>query len=293
MKLHTECLACLVGTAVDQVKIATDDEQKQFEALREFLSFLEESFVAEHTPPYIGSERSRIIQEVTSNPDPYKELKEKSNRLAFELESLARDFVEDSGDRAKRLNGALSVVAAANSMEFGVTCHNFDLESFNSEFREIVKENPGVDDSDEVVEQILSSDEVLYLTDNCGEVVLDRILMEEIVDAGSDLFIGSKGVPVQEDVTVQTAREIGLENLGPVISTGESVGVFLEEAPSEIREKLESSDLIISKGMGNFETISEYEEMLEGRLVYILRAKCEPVARSFEVPRGKLVIASV
>ncbi len=147
-----------------------------------------------------------------------------------------------------------------------------------------------IGDSQRIISEILSSDEVMLLTDNCGEVVLDQILMDEITDSGVKLFVGSKSGPVQEDVTKEMAEELGVDDYGEVIPVGGKVGLFLEEAPPRTSRKLDEVDLVISKGMGNFETISEFEEKLEGRLAYLLRAKCRPVARSFGVDKGDLVM---
>lgn len=279
-----------MDTAAEQVKLATDDEELRFKALSEFTRFLASNFSKENTPAYLGSERSRIIKELTFNPDPYAELKERANRTAADLRPFAEQLVAGGKGKKERLKRALKIAAAANSIEFGVSEYEFDPELFRSEFEELLDKELKIDDSAKIASRIISCDEVTYLLDNCGEIILDQVLMSEIRDAGTDLFIGAKTKPVQEDVTSETAKEIGIGKFGKIISAGEKVGIFPQDISSELQKKLECSDLVISKGMGNFETISEFEEDLEGRLVYLLRAKCSPVAENFRVRRGELVL---
>lgn len=293
MKLHLDCIPCLMKVAAEQAELATNDQELQFKALAEFSKFLKSNLSAEVVPPYLGTERSRIVRKVTSNPDPYVNLKKKSNEAGVELKSIAERLVNEAQDERKRLKRALKIAAVGNSMEFGVSGHAFDPASFRREFKELFERGLSVDDSDKVISKILSGEEILYLTDNCGEIILDQVLMREIREVGDTLSIGVKSSPVQEDVTLETAENLGIEKFGELIPTGSMVGVYPDEAPPEIRKKLEGAELILSKGMGNFETLSEFEESLRGRLAYLLRAKCNPVAESLGVERGSLVVKLV
>ncbi|KXA99619.1 hypothetical protein AKJ42_02880 [candidate division MSBL1 archaeon SCGC-AAA261C02] len=207
MKLHLDCIPCLMKVAAEQVELATDDQELQFKALAEFSEFLKSNLSAEVVPPYLGTERSRIVRKVTSNPDPYLDLKRKSNEIAAELKPLAERLVNEAQDEGERLKRALKIAAVGNSMEFGVSGHVFDPAEFQSEFEELFEGGLGVDDSDKVISKILSGEEILYLTDNCGEVILDQVLMREIREVGDALFIGVKSSPVQEDITLERAKD--------------------------------------------------------------------------------------
>lgn len=290
MKVKPDCPPCLLETAVKQVKLATDSEELRIKALSEFLKFLSHNFSKEAVPAGLGSERAKIVRRVTSCRDPYKELKEISNKSAFEIKPFAEKLVKSGVSHDERIKTALKISAAANSMEFGVSSHEFDPEEFRNEFEKLIDENLEIDDSSEIVSRLDSSDEVIFLTDNCGEIVLDQILMNEIKDQGIDLLIGVKSEPVQEDVDLNVAKSLNLEKFGRVFPTGDKVGLWLGVLSEEIRKKMDEADLVLAKGMGNFETISEFDEEFENRLVHILRAKCQPVSDSFGVERGDLVI---
>ncbi len=282
----------MLDRGVEQVKLATDDENLQFEALLKFLEFLASNASKKAVPSYLGSKRNKIITEITNNSDPYRRLKQKSNEVAEQIEPIARKLVEAGENEREKLNRSLKIAAAANSMEYGVSKFEFDPEGLQSKFENLLDEELKIDDSREISSKILSSSKVLYLTDNCGEIILDHILMGEIAKTGAEVFIGAKSSPTQDDVTVEMAEKLGTEKFGKIIPSGEKVGLFLDDAPDEMKNIVESAGLVISKGMGNFETISEYEEKLKGKLVYLLRAKCTPVAQSLGVERGELVVTS-
>ena len=132
---------------------------------------------------------------------------------------------------------------------------------------------------------------MLYLTDNAGEVIFDLFVIEKLKDMGKRVVMASKSEPVLNDVT---AEELCSMTDNEVITTGPVVGTTMENISQEALSLLSSGDwLVISKGMGNFETLSEFDAQLRGRLIYILRAKCEPVARALGVPKGTLVAKTV
>lgn len=181
----------------------------------------------------------------------------------------------------------MRIAAAANSMEFGVKGHDFDNSTFKGKFQKTLEENLSGDLS-EVERRLSAFQNVFYLTDNAGEVVFDLFVVEKLKEMGKRIVMGSKAEPVLNDVTVQELR--GMTST-EVIPTGSVVGTSLECLSPEAEKLLfDKSWLILSKGMGNFETISEYQEKLSGRLIYILRAKCSPVASALGVQRGTLVV---
>ncbi len=206
----------MINGAVKQIKLATDDEEKRFEALAQVSEFLASNFSEDRISTSVGSERNELIKELTSNPDPYAELKKEANQTALDLKPFAEEFVDNGSGKEERLKNALRVSTVANSMEFGVSGYDFDPDNFKSEFEELFESELEIDDSEKIVSKILSSDEIIFLTDNCGEIILDQILMNEIQNSGVDLLIGAKSKPVQEDVTLETAKKLGIEEFGEV-----------------------------------------------------------------------------
>lgn len=283
--MASTCYPCILDRANFECDLVFKTEGEKIKAIEELLDFM-----ACHkggVPALVGTQREVIIKRCSGNPDPYRELKSEENRLARSLLPVARQFYRDSENRLEAL---VRIAAAANSMEFGVKGHDFDNSTFGRIFGDTLAENL-YGDLGEVNRRLSSFDNVLYLTDNAGEVVFDLFLIEKLIDMGKRVVIASKSEPVLNDVTAEELRSM-TEN--EVIATGPVVGTTLENISKEALSLLFNDDwLVISKGMGNFETMSEYDSRLKGRLIYIMRAKCEPVARAMGVPKGTLVAKTV
>ncbi|MCU0637079.1 MAG: ARMT1-like domain-containing protein, partial [Methanothrix sp.] len=196
---------------------------------------------------------------------------------------LAEEFYKNS---ANKIEALIRIAAAANSMEFGVKGHDFDNSTFSGVFRETLDEKL-YGDPEEIRRRLDSFGNIFYLTDNNGEVIFDLFVIARLKEMGKRVVVGSKSEPVLNDVTISEMKAMSEVD---VIPTGDVVGTALEFLTDEARSLLfDPCWLILSKGMGNYETISEYEEKLSGRLIYIMRAKCEPVAAALGVPKGTLV----
>ena len=285
MRMASTCYSCILDRANFECDLVFETDGEKTKAVEALLDFM-----ACHkggVPALVGTEREVIIKRQSGNPDPYRDLKSEENQLARSLLPVARQFYSDSENKLEAL---VRIAAAANSMEFGVKGHDFDNSTFGHIFGDTLAEN--LQGDLEVVERRLSSfDNVLYLTDNAGEVIFDLFVIEKLKDMGKRVVMASKSEPVLNDVTAEELRSM-TDN--EVIATGPVVGTTMENISQEALSLLSSEDwLVISKGMGNFETISEYEAQLRGRLIYILRAKCEPVARAIGVPKGTLVAKTV
>jgi uncharacterized protein with ATP-grasp and redox domains len=285
LRMASNCYSCILDRAKFEADLVFADEKDKKEAMEELLDFM-----ACHkggVPALVGTQREIIIKRRSLMADPYRELKAESNLVATQLLPMARQFYSDAKNKVEAL---IRIATAANSMEFGVKGHDFDNATFGQAFSRTLQERLE-GDLEEVERRLRRFDKILYLTDNSGEVVFDLFVIEKLKEMGKMVVIGSKSEPVLNDVTADEVR--GMTD-NEVVPTGSVVGTALECLSTEASALLSSNDwLIFSKGMGNFETISEYEDKLKGRLIYVLRAKCEPVAMEMGVPRGTLVVKPV
>jgi len=283
--MASNCYPCILDRAKYESDLVFSGEDEKKAAMEELVDFMASNKGG--VPALVGTERERIIKRRSAKPDPYKSLKIESNRVATDLLPVARAFYEEADSKIEAL---MRIAAAANSMEFGVKGHDFDNSTFARIFSVILCEKLH-GDLDEVDKRLHCFNNVFYLTDNSGEVVFDLFVIERLMEMGLHVVIGSKSEPILNDVTAEEMR--GITDV-EVISTGPVVGTALEFLSPEATELLFNENwLVISKGMGNFETISEFDERLQGRLIYVLRAKCEPVAMRMGVPKGTLVAKSV
>jgi len=285
MKMASNCYPCILDRAKFECDLVFSDEEKKIAALEELLDYM-----AAHkggVSALVGTERERIIKRRSNDPDPYRKFKDESNQVARDLLPLAGEFYEKAEDKIEAL---IRIAAAANSMEFGVKGHDYDNSSFAGVFWDTLSERL-YGDLKEIKRRLERFDRIFYLTDNNGEVVFDLYIIDRLKEMGKRIVVGSKSEPVLNDVTLPELKAMSRIE---AIATGDVVGTALEALTDEARSLLfDPGWLIISKGMGNYETISEYQEMLAGRLIYIMRAKCEPVAAAVAVPRGSLVARPV
>lgn len=283
--MASNCYPCILDRAKFESDLVLSSEAEKKAAVEELVDFM-----ARHkggVPALVGTERERIIKRRSGKSDPYQLLKEESNRVAKSLLPVAERFYEEADDKIEAL---IRIAAAANSMEFGVKGHDFDNSTFGSVFLITLRERLA-GDMEEVKRRLRSFKNIFYLTDNSGEAIFDLFVIEKLVEMGKSVVIGSKSKPILNDVTAEEIRAMTSER---VVPTGDVVGTSLEHLSLEASAFLNDPDwLVLSKGMGNFETISEYDQMLSGRLIYVFRAKCEPVAMKMNVSRGTLVACPV
>jgi uncharacterized protein with ATP-grasp and redox domains len=287
MRMASNCYPCILDRAKYECDLVFSREEDKKAAVEELLDYL--ACNKGGVSALVGTERERIIKRRSGLFDPYQSFKEESNRVARALLPAAEEFYEKAEDKIEAL---IRIAATANSMEFGVKGHDYDNSTFAGVFSNTLCEKL-YGDIAEVKRRLGSFNNIFYLTDNSGEAVFDLFVIGKLESMGKRVVVGSKSEPVLNDVTVkelEAMTDTGTE----VIPTGNVVGTALEHLQPEALSLLFDPDwLILSKGMGNFETISEFDERLKGRLIYIFRTKCEPVSLAIGAPRGTLVAKSI
>ena len=288
MKIEPECAICIIHRGYQQIAAATKDKKLQFKALKELFKFLSENFDAKATPAWIGTQRDRIIKNITGNPDPYAERKSLSNKKALEFLPIAESIVNSSLNQKERFRKACLCAIVGNIMEFDIPGHEFDYpilkELVTNAERELV-----IDEIEKIYDLAREAKEVMYLTDNAGEIVFDTLLVKELKNLGCRVIVAVKGGPVLNDATLADAHLVGMDKIADsVVTTGtDAVGLQPNECSSEFLEIYNKADFVIAKGMGYAETLTELELSVPHGLLF--RTKCNPVARYFGVERNKNV----
>lgn len=288
MKVTLECAHCLLERAINQVKLATDDPELRMRVVESMTKFLSENFNSDAVPSHIGTDRDLLVQKMTGN-DPYRDLKRQSNEMALNLLPDLQKLVDEHQDPMKRFRTATLITAAANAIEFDVSGRDFSLDELRL-ILDNVETDLVIDQVDDFRSYVENVKEVLYLMDNAGEVVLDMILIREIRRVGPRVIAVVKSGPILNDATTVDADEVGLaECADEVRDTGAAaIGVNLDRSSESFKRLFSSAELIVAKGMGNFESLTEFEPSCP--TVHILRTKCNPVAEHVGVPRHKNVV---
>jgi len=213
--------------------------------------------------------------------DPYCSVKAAYNRIALERLPALRRMAAASGDR---LEGSVRVAIAGNVIDFGIY-ESIDLDrSIEESFRlPLVSEFYRA-----FAERVSAARRILYLCDNAGEIVFDRVLLETLRDMGKEVTAAVKGSPVINDATREDARAAGLQDSAKVIENGsDGIGTLLETCSEEFLDRYRSADLVISKGQANYETLVQEKDK---RLFFLFKVKCPVVAAFLQKPDGDIVL---
>ncbi|MDR2866965.1 MAG: ARMT1-like domain-containing protein [Methanomassiliicoccaceae archaeon] len=280
MEIRAECVPCLMKRVLFQARLA--DNGTEFKAMRAAMRKYAKEFREGRNSAEVATEVHRAAY-AAMGVDPYVKLKIRADEVAGEYIDAAERYISSSDDRMK---AAILVAAIGNIMDFGMGKAIDDPDEFRNEFWNLIDQRIGRDDTDTVKEILSKAKKVIYVFDNCGETQLDRLLIREIRKAGTKVIGIMRGEPILNDATLADAERIGLnKELDSIHTTGEfRIGIRLNALSDDLKEEIVSADLMIAKGMANFESLSDQGVPIP--LVYILRSKCAPVADALGIPIG-------
>jgi len=280
MKIYLDCIPCFLRQALDSARLVTDDESIHEQILYDVLQ-LSKNLNFHQTPPAIGQQIHRRIRELTGNSDPYRDLKKRHNQFALELYDLLEPTVRST---EAPLESAVRLAIAGNIIDLGVKTLVSD-----SDIQKTINDSLTASFDRAMVEQLRSDAEcaqnILYLADNAGEIVFDRLLIEQLPTEKVTVVV--KGKPVINDATMEDAKYIGLTDIVEVIDNGsDAPGTILETCSQDFRDRFENADLIIAKGQGNYETLSNSDK----KIFFILKAKCPVIAEHLGCEIGDMIL---
>ncbi len=260
--------------------MVTANEEKQREVLDRIAKELPQISV-NSTPPEMGRKIHRIVRQITGSSDPYKNIKDKYNKIALRLYPELKERVRKAKDP---LLMSIRVAIAGNIIDFGVKTH-IDIEK---EVEEILKQDFAIFDYIPFKKVLGHTTELLYIADNSGEVVFDRIMIELIIEKlNKKVTYAVRKKPIINDATIEDALFCGIDKVARVISSGsDGPGTFLFLATNEFRSYFNRVKLIISKGQGNYETLSEEDKPI----FFLLKAKCPVIAKDLGCKAGDIVL---
>jgi uncharacterized protein with ATP-grasp and redox domains len=278
-----DCFPCFLHQALDAVKMVTQDERIQRKTLNAVFSIL--SNVSVHTTPVEIAHLVHLrVKSITGDYDPYKEVKKKQNELALRYENTLSAQIAEMSDSLK---AAMMFSAAGNAIDLAPEC---PIPDIYKKYMEIISKGFTWDDYELFLKRLARSKSLLYLGDNAGEIVWDKILIEELLDHSNlDIIYAVRGFPILNDATMEDAEFVGMAQLVKVISNGsEAPGTLLRRCSEEFISKFKQSDLILAKGQGNYESLSE-----ENRpIFFLLQVKCPVIAEDIHCNIGDIILKS-
>jgi uncharacterized protein with ATP-grasp and redox domains len=280
MHIYLDCIPCFIRQSLDAARLATEDVHIHEKVVRGVLG-LADNLDMSQSPPIIGQKIHQIIRELVGAEDPYHNVKQQFNNIALKLYSEMRNSILESEDR---LDTAVRLAIAGNLIDFGVNSiiQETELEKTISQCLSEKLTDMQIGYFRKAIDK---AENILYLADNAGEIVFDRLLIEQLPI--EKITMAVKGSPVINDATMEDAILAGLPKIVEVIDNGsDAPGTILEICSQSFKNYFNKADLVIAKGQGNYETLSDVDK----NIFFILKAKCPVIAKDLGCEVGEMIL---
>jgi len=278
MRVHLDCFPCFLRQAIIALRLGTKDASLQGRVLKSILPEIQITDIS-MPPAYTTTFIHRKIRQLLGK-DPFKELKHEYNKIALGLYPSLKTMVRESQDP---LWTATRLAIAGNVIDFGI----FTSVDIEGTIRKAINNPLAVDEFDIFKKAISDTDTILYLADNAGEIVFDRILIETLISADKKVTVVVKGSPVINDSTIEDALESALTGICEVVDNGsDAVGTILPWTSSAFQKLFRNAEFIVSKGQGNFETLTGIQK----NIFFLFQSKCDVVSKELGLSNGSMLL---
>ncbi|MEN6461026.1 MAG: ARMT1-like domain-containing protein [Syntrophomonas sp.] len=282
MKAYYDCVPCMIRQALEAVRLVTDDSAIHEQVMRMVLSETAASIDFDETAPYMFQIIHRRIKDMTNCFDPYRVLKDKFNNAALSIYDGLVNIIEESDNPFET---AMRIAIAGNVIDCSISI-SIEEEQVRESIKESLERPILFNTSDELKQAVGQAGKILYLGDNSGEIVFDKLLIKQISPEKITYVV--KGEPVLNDVTREDAVSVGMPELVTVIDNGNGApGTIIKMCSPEFMREYEAADLVISKGQGNYETLSE---VTDKDIFFLLKAKCPVIAKDLNCQVGDIIV---
>lgn len=280
MKTYLDCIPCFIRQALEAVTMVTSDTKQHETVIRKVLALAADMDMAQ-TPPVMAQKIHRMVRELAQNNDPYREVKRQFTQLALNLLPEMETAVRESKDP---LGAAVRLAIAGNIIDFGVTA-NITENQVKNELNNALSCDIDPHQLELFKQETQKADTILYLTDNAGEIVFDRLLIKQIDPP--KVTVAVKGAPIINDATLEDAHFAGIDTMVRLIDNGTDIpGTDLANGSHALKKAFDQADLVIAKGQGNYETLSEVNK----NIFFVLKAKCAVIAKDIGCPVGSMIL---
>ncbi|NSW90079.1 MAG: DUF89 family protein [Firmicutes bacterium] len=281
MRSYIDCVHCYLKQVVICMDNAGVDEDTQYKIIYELMDYVK-SFDRNDSPAENSTKVLLKAYEMIGVNDPYKRAKRESNDIALSVYPKLKTIVEDSKDS---LYQALKVAVAGNVIDLGIN-RSYDIDAGLKHSLEI---GFSKDNYTYFVKKLEDVEEILFLGDNAGEIVFDKILVEELVRRRKKVVYAVKEGPILNDATISDAIYVGMDKIAEVITTGTNfLGISLKRVSKAFLNRLETAKLILSKGQANFESL-EGQALARSKVFFLLKIKCQEVSKVAGAEFGDIV----
>jgi len=293
MRTQLNCASCIIDDLCGALQLVSLEEKTKQEILRESFQFLAREFSTEKIPSYFITEIHRILKRISGIEIPFQERRDKCNQLGMEMaEKIALEA--ERLKESERFFFLVNWAIASNHLDFRTvgTGYGFQMAEIIEELRICVSEGLKIDQRAEILQIAKSSPKILYIHDNVGEIAFDKLLIKELIKYGAQVTSALRGGPITSDATIKDGETVGLqETTSKIILAGpDTLGISLHEMSDQLRQELQTADLVIAKGQANYYALTEYRPKVSGEVACLFRTKCEIVSNELG-ETGKINVA--
>ncbi len=279
MRINAQCIECLVKRQASfAYRLQDQDDALSF--MKEVLSILVNSGT-EDTAPFMSSKFERIYQKYSGIPDAYEEEKRLSNQHMINRVPVMRKLIDSSPDR---LLTSLRLALVGNYIDFGALAGQVSMDALDGLLTSAEERSFSRDEYASMLDDLSKAGRLLYIADNAGEIVADRLVMEELRRRFPSIHITAavRGGNIQNDATIEDAVTAGIDDVAEIVESGAAIGgTVISMCSEKMRSELDRADVIIAKGQGNFETLSGCGL----NVYYLFMCKCVRFLELFKVPK--------
>ena len=280
MDIYLDCLPCILRQALEASRMSTNDTALHGKIMEEAIGVLER-YKSYRNSPEVARDIHRIVKAQTGAADPYYAIKQRDIQTALQLYPKLKQYI---GGKQDQLYWALKAAATGNVFDVAISCSSHMEESMMAELNKPFT----VCDIDSFKEQLKTAKSLLVIGDNAGETVFDCMLLEQF--SGLDLSYAVRSKAILNDATMEDANASGVSRYARIIATGCDVpGIILEECSKPFLDTFYSADIVISKGQGNYETLSDCDR----DVYFLLKAKCPVLSKLLGVGVNEYVFKHI
>ena len=293
MRTHLNCASCIIDDLCGALQLIPLEEKIKKEILKESFQFLAREFSTDKIPSYFITEVHRILKRISGIENPFKERRDKCNELGIEMaEKIA---LEAEGlEEFERFSFLVNWAIASNHLDFRTvgTGYGFQMAEIIEELRDCLSEGLKIDQRAEIFRTAKSSSKILYIHDNVGEIAFDKLLIKELRRYGASVTSALRGGPITSDATMEDGETVDLQEAASeiILAGPDTLGISLSEMSDQLKQELQTADLVIAKGQANYYALTEYQSKVPGKIAFLFRTKCEIVSNDLG-ETGKINIA--
>ncbi len=284
MKTYFECIPCIINQAIITLELcgsSRDLRKKVISSLLKKLINIDYNL----SPSENTDIAYELISKYTGIKDPYLVMKKEHNKTALNLYPELDKILSTSKDR---LYMAAKIAISGNIIDMGISSNHDGQMDFNQILKNIMELPLAIDDFGGFLVKLNNAKNILYMADNAGEIVFDKIFISELAASGKNITVSVKSGPIINDANIEDALQAGVDKIAKIVETGHSkIGNPTGHMSAGFAKIFKSADIIICKGQGNFETL----DSIEAPVYFLLKAKCKCVAEALGVNYLDIVFA--